>query len=181
VKRFQPTTIHFVLLSIVAISVVGVLLSRSTPVNAGAPSSTSVPGPRGVGPPSNPGPAPYTGQLGTPAIQPRADLASSSGARFTEADVRQYFASHRPPGAVAGSPAPTIVSIQFLTAQDVSQQLQGESMGVPDDTLLCLVRLSGTFLSAQYGPPNVAPSTTTRSQAEVVFDAHTGNEIVTSA
>jgi hypothetical protein len=93
--------------------------------------------------------------------------------------VRQYFASHRPPGAVAASPAPTIVSIQFMTAQEVSQQLQGESMGVPDDALLSLIRLYATFLSAQYGPLNNTPST--RSHAEVVFDAHTGYEIVSSA
>ena len=93
--------------------------------------------------------------------------------------MRQYFASHTPAGAVVDSPAPTIVSIQFMTAQEVSKQSQGESMGVPDDTLLCLVRLSGTFVSASYGPLLNKPST--KSSAEMVFDAHTGNLIVSSA
>jgi len=63
-----------------------------------------------------------------------------------------------------------------MTAQEVSQQLQGESMGVPDDTLLCLVRLSGTFESASYGPlpVNTPSAPSTRNHAEMVFDAHTG-------
>jgi hypothetical protein len=176
-RRFHPSALHLVLLGFVVVVVVGAMLSASNLANAGG---VVLPPP---GPPSNPGPQSYTGLLGIPSIQLRADLATSPGARFTEAEVRQYFASHRPPGAVAGSPAPTIVSIQFMSAQEVSQQLQGEGMGVPDTTLLYLVRLSGTFQGTNYGPyfgPQ-APPVPTRNYAEMVFDAHTGNLIVSSA
>ena len=47
-------------------------------------------------PPSASNTPTYNGPLGIPAIPLRADLANSSGARFTEAEVRQYFATHRP-------------------------------------------------------------------------------------
>lgn len=113
------------------------------------------------------------GPLGIPAIQPRANLAQGTGPHFTADDVRQYVMTHRPPFSVPGTSYPVVDSVQFLTASEASAQLQGESIGVPDSTLVCLVRLSGTFRST-YGPPGMPP-TQSFTQGVMVFDAHTGN------
>jgi len=112
-----------------------------------------------------------------PAIQPRASLASSTGPHFIEADVRAYIATHRPGFTVPSTPNPVVITVQFMTASQVSTQLQGESMGVPDDTLLCLVRVLGEFRNT-YVPLGATPKTFTRGV--MVFDAHTGNLLISS-
>ncbi|MBF6592028.1 MAG: hypothetical protein IVW57_16080 [Ktedonobacterales bacterium] len=154
----------------------GALLSTQAPRSAAA-LANQPPMPT----PGLPGPGvAVPGPQGIPAIQPHAALAASSGPHFTEADVRQYFATH-PYAAqsVPSAPVPVIVSIQFLPASQVSALLQGESMGVPDTTLLCLVRLSGTFEA--FSPPLLLPGTPTPApfhETVEVFDAHTGNLLI---
>lgn len=119
----------------------------------------------------------YKGPLGMPAIQPRASLASATGPHFTEADVRAYITTHRPGFTIPGTPNPVVISVQFMTAKQVSAQLQGESMGVPDDTLLCLVRVLGEFRNT-YVPLGATPKTFTHGV--MIFDAHTGNLLISS-
>lgn len=112
--------------------------------------------------------------MGIPAIQPCADLMSSSGPWFTSADVVAYVATHPVPFEVHGSPSPVVVSVTFASSKQISAQLNGESTGVLDTTLLCLVHLSGTF---QGDPPVGVTALSTLHDAELVFDAHTGNLI----
>jgi hypothetical protein len=123
-------------------------------------------------------PTPYANSaVGIPAVHPRAAVAQQAGGHFTEADVRQYVASHRPAFAVVGTPNPAVTSVQFLTAGEASALLQGEAIGVPDATLVCLVRLSGTFQNT-YAPPGVV--TKPFNQGVLIFDATTGNLLVSS-
>jgi hypothetical protein len=135
--------------------------------------------------PTGPGPLPVTGHathpLGIPAIQPRAAMAlvDSAGPYYTEADVRQYVATNRPGFTVPGTPNPVVVSVKFMTAQQASAQLGGESMGVPDSTLLCLVWVSGTFQNT-HGPVDNTTTVPTFTQGWMVFDAHTGNLLVSA-
>ncbi|MGH2486682.1 MAG: hypothetical protein ACRDHE_11775, partial [Ktedonobacterales bacterium] len=63
----------------------------------------------------------------------------------------------------------TIVRIQLVTSTQVVALLDGESTGVPDDTLLYYVDLRGTFTFA--GPAGVSA---TYQHGYEVFDAHSG-------
>jgi hypothetical protein len=114
---------------------------------------------------------------GLPAIQPQTALAGAPGAHFAEADVRQYLATHRPEFVVPASPDPVVVSVQFLNAKEVGAQLDSD-MGVPDATLLCLVRLSGTFQVRN--APRGVPITDTYGNGVLVFEAQTGNLLVSN-
>lgn len=153
---------------------IAALLTLAVGVQAVVASS---PPPRQAGPNVIKGGPTYHGPLGIPAIQPRANLAGSSGPRYTSEDARQYVSTHRPPFTAPGSPNPVVISIQFLPAAQVSALLDGESMGVPDSTLLCLVRVSGTFLNTMV-PLGMTPKPF--HEGVMIFDAHTGNLLMSS-
>ncbi len=123
---------------------------------------------------------------GVPAITPRSSAntaGASTGAAYTAADVQQYvLANGFPGGPVAPGGHLTIVSIQFIAAQQASNAI-GEDVGRPADTLVCYVKLHGPFIigavSAPYGTTPV--SSRTFQTGEMVFDAQTGNLIMWSA
>ena len=69
--------------------------------------------------------------------------------------------------------APTVVRVEFLTSKQVSTLLGGESIGLPDDALLCYVGLQGSF--AFPGPQG---PTVTYPRGVEVFDAWTGNLLI---
>lgn len=112
--------------------------------------------------------------LGLPAITPRNKAVSASTPTFTTDDVVQYVHAHPMPDASLSGPKPVITRIAFLTSREVSILLKGESTGVPDDTLLCYVELSGTFTFS-----GSAGVTVTYHTGVEVFDAHTGNLLIT--
>jgi hypothetical protein len=99
---------------------------------------------------------------GSPAITPVAN------AQITEAQVRTYVLSHRLPRAEATNSA--IVSISFITSEQVSSLLHSAKIGVPDQDPMCLVVMSGTFVF-----PGPRGHTVTYPIAVAVFDARTGN------
>lgn len=68
------------------------------------------------------------------------------------------------------STRPIVDTARFLTSQEVSQLFNGESLGVPDETLVCMVEFHGNFLV-----PGPAGKVGTFHQGAEVFDAHTGN------
>ena len=96
---------------------------------------------------------------------------------FTEQDVRDHVA-RRPVGLVrvrAVGPA-SVETVEFLAGRAVAARLR-RGINQPDEALLCLVTLSGTFtveggrppLPGQpVRPPDVA------SRAYQVYDARTG-------
>jgi hypothetical protein len=111
---------------------------------------------------------------GMPAIHVQAALVTSTGPHFTEADVVQYIATTPIPYAVRSAPAPQVVSVQFLTMQQLSGQLpqyNPASTGISANTLLCLVRVSGTFSA----DPPLGAKAAYAYGAYLLFDAHTGN------
>lgn len=118
----------------------------------------------------------HPSSLGIPAISARPEIASSTGAHFTADDVKQYIATHRAPYAVPGSPAPVVVSVQFISAAAASALLDHEDIGVPDNDLVCLVRLSGSFQDDV--PAGIQAGIF--HDGEMVFDAYTGNLLVSS-
>jgi hypothetical protein len=71
----------------------------------------------------------------------------------------------------------TVVSVEFLTSQQVSARLDGETTGVPDGTLLCYVMIEGTYVMSAPPPIN---TTAVVHDGVLVFNAHTGNLLMSS-
>jgi hypothetical protein len=108
---------------------------------------------------------------------------NSNGAKFTEADVRQFFTTHPEWGLIKSSIPFTIEKVEFLTSREVSAKL-GRNVtaivGVTDTTLFCLVTGHGSFSMAG-GPPTNAQSSqkgVTFQRAFQLFDAQTGNLVL---
>ena len=113
---------------------------------------------------------------GRPAIPPRQVGTGPTTPAFTAADVKQYHQVHAGLDSCPSSRPVTIVTIQFVTEKELRSQLASASTGLPDDALLCLVVYNGEFLLQ--GPPGSNASVTYPRAAEV-FDAHTGNLLMT--
>ena len=112
-----------------------------------------------------------SGAPGVPAIQPHLPGVPA----FTRDDVFQYFHEHGFSGMRFGSVGtPTITQILFVTSYAACELMQGESVGVPNDALVCYVELSGEF---EFGSP-FSNRTTTLHRGDAVFDARTGNLLV---
>ena len=113
---------------------------------------------------------------GAPAITPHAP-PNSAGPAFTQADVIVYLDKY---GFLPLAPGAhlQILTIQFVSAKQASQLMDGESVGRPDDYLVCYVKVEGPFLTAglKLSPQAKAPKTV--KYGDAVFDAHTGNLIV---
>jgi hypothetical protein len=137
--------------------------------------------------PSAPPPVHHTFQMsqtyvsGNPAIQPHLSQ-NGAGPAFTQDNVVAFFQKY---GFYAGSVVAgahlQILTIQFVTAKRSSQLMVGESVGRPDDTLVCFVKVEGPFLisNVRGGPHRAnAKVPTTAKYGDAVFDAHTGNLLV---
>ena len=114
--------------------------------------------------------APASGSPGIPAIIP--GKKNSTGATYTSADATQFVSTHRALHTHGSSTKPIVDTVNFLMSQQVSQLFNGESLGVPGGTLVCMVEFHGTFLVA--GPGSARKVGTFHHGAEV-FDALTGN------
>jgi hypothetical protein len=105
--------------------------------------------------------------------------SNSSTPAFTRNDVIAYFNAH---GFYAGPLVPgahlKILMIQFVTAKQASNLMKGESVGRPDDYLVCYVRVQGPFLLKDISAPPNAKTSPTAKIGDAVFDAHTGNLLV---
>jgi hypothetical protein len=116
---------------------------------------------------------------GVPAITPHVSSDNVAGAAFSQQDVTNFINAH---GFPAGKPTDgtplKATSIQFITAKQASDLMKGESIGRPDDALVCYVKLQGPF---SLGAVSVPPGVTTTGNApsgKMVFDATTGNLLV---
>ena len=119
---------------------------------------------------------------GLPAIQPTKHVASQAEAAFAEADVRQYLANHplfKPATPTGGA----VTKVLFITAAQASAMLRGESIGRPDDTLVCLVEVQGPLdmsgVSVPAGIPMDQSKFKPAQTGVIVFDAQTGNLLIT--
>jgi hypothetical protein len=120
-------------------------------------------------------PGPSSSTLGLPAIAPRNDCTPS----FTAQDVLDYEDAH--PFATKGAEPvgkPKIIKVWFITSAEASGQMHGESTGLSDDALVCYVEFYGTFRTGF--APGVKPTERTGAATQV-FDAHTGNLLVSGA
>src|SRR5258708_21706488 len=82
---------------------------------------------------------------GNPAIHPHL-AQNGSGPAFTQADVAAYFAKYGfYAGPVVAGAQLKILTVQFVTAAQASQLMVGESVGRPDNALVCYVKVEGPF------------------------------------
>lgn len=115
---------------------------------------------------------------GSPAIQPRSS-ASTSGAAFTEDDVKAFFNKNGFfAGPVVQGAHMKFVTIQFVSAQQASQLMRGESVERPDTYLVCYVEVEGPFHLNPISQPRGTKKVDTAEFGDAVFDAHTGNLLV---
>lgn len=121
---------------------------------------------------------------GNPAIKPHL-AQNGAGPAFTQADVAAYLEKY---GFFSGPLAPgahlKILTNQFVTAAQASQLMVGESVGRPDNYLVCYVKVEGPFLLTYvHGGPGLSHRNipTTAKYNDAVFDAHTGNLLVWGA
>jgi len=112
--------------------------------------------------------------LGSPAIQPRSAPVSPSTPTFTAQDVEEYFKVNglRASFRIQAVGPITVEKVEFLTSRELAAKLN-DYVDQPDDVLLCLVTLRGSFGVARPPDPFVIDSDT----AYVVFDAHSGNTL----
>ncbi|MBA2288113.1 MAG: hypothetical protein H0W02_21780 [Ktedonobacteraceae bacterium] len=150
--------IHPLIFLGVVITVLGILfLATSSPSDAqndsqAAPSST-----------------PSTVQGVAIPLRPTNDPALTvPGARFTCDDAAQWVGSHSVPLAVV-SAKPAADICEFITSQQTSVRLKGESPGIPDNALVCYVTFHGRFTVTGAGGKTV-----TYEKAVEVFDAQIG-------
>ena len=110
---------------------------------------------------------------GVPAVQPHLNLNDSTKAAFDEADIRQFVLANRVGVKIIPTSAFSIEKVEFLTKKEIGTQIGDEGTELPDNDLQCLVTLKGTFTVRS---PNV--TSITYSKAYEIFDARTGNKLV---
>lgn len=112
-------------------------------------------------------------------------LTNGNGAKFSEADVRQFLSS-QPQWGMIKSVAPfTIEKVEFLTAREVKARINQDvatMMGVADTTSFCLMTGRGSFVMAAGPPlpgqPQTSNTGATFQRAYQLYDAQTGNLIM---
>jgi hypothetical protein len=101
-------------------------------------------------------------------------LTRSGTPAFTVADVKQYFKAH-PMLTTAGKPG-TLVKVAFMASKQASTLTNGESVGIPDDAMVCFVELHGPFVLNNVSMPMGAKAPTGQN-VYYVIDAQTGNQL----
>jgi hypothetical protein len=94
---------------------------------------------------------------------------------FTSQDVEEYFRVHGLSASfrIQASGPITVENVEFLPGREAAARLNRD-INQPDDVLLCLATLRGSFGVAS----PFAPLAFDSSSAYVVFDAHTGNTLI---
>lgn len=117
---------------------------------------------------------PSSSSFGLPAIRP--SLPAGTSARFTIADVKAYLRTH--PffgGPTIQGATKSIVTIQFMTSQQASTLMQGETTGLSANATVCYVKLHGPFTLAGAPVPSGAKQLPDVADGVEIFDAQTGN------
>jgi hypothetical protein len=94
---------------------------------------------------------------------------------FSARDAGAFVEAHGfAGGKIRSTTATAVEKVEFLPNREVTIRLRTSPNGLPDDTLLCLVTVRGSF--DVVGPPRRdGRVVNTSNTAYVVFDAHTGN------
>ena len=93
---------------------------------------------------------------------------------FTQADVAAYFSTHNLPLNGGDASQIHVSNLEFITAKQAQDRLQGEPTGLDDNEQVAFVTLTGTFVFS--GPPKAKAATF--SSAYAIFVASTGTLIM---
>ncbi len=161
IRRFPIIAV----LIVVAMILVGIVISNAGGIQASAPPSQP--------PPIHNHPTiHYTD--GQPAISPHND-----GTLLAITDVEQYVSTHQFPGGrvIPGANLQVMV-LQQMTSKEASIQMRGEYIGLPDSAPVYYVVVKGPFdmtgILVATGPQGAQ----TFNEGEEAFDAQTGNLLV---
>jgi hypothetical protein len=88
-------------------------------------------------------------------------------------NTNEFFA-----GPVVSGAHLKVLTVQFVTSKRASELMYGESVGRPDDALVCYAKVEGPFLLTNVSVPRGTKAVTTAKYGDAVFDAHTGNLLV---
>lgn len=176
-KRVAPISILFALVASGMWAGSRIVLSHAA-ATTGSPHAL-LQAPRATVLPIQPSPSEtiYAYPPGVPAIVPITSTADIAVAGFGAADVEQYLGRH-PLFTTVGSGGGTIGKILFITAAAASTLLRGESIGRPDNALVCYVEIQGPLSTADITFPSGSEPKGTPVPAQtgvLVFDAQTGN------
>lgn len=135
-------------------------------------------------PMTNPiGPGPNATNMYSPgvaAIHPSIVNARMDAAAVTAADVVHYInQGSLVRSAVSGAPV-RITKLLFLSAGQARKMLGGEWIGRPADAPVVYVEMRGTFQTGFTPVPLGVTVPATLPQAIAVFDAHTGNLLLSN-
>ena len=97
---------------------------------------------------------------------------------FTRDDVIAYLNTNGfPAGPLVQGAHLKILTFQFITAKQASDRMKGEFVGLPDNSLVCYVKVQGPFMLTNVHLPKGYPRTTAEI-GDIVFDGHTGNLMI---
>lgn len=124
-----------------------------------------------------------SGILGAPAITPSNTHPTAEQAAYGVADVRAYLLATPP---WVASEQVSIYSIQLMNAVHAAVLLQAQCTGLPDAAPVYFVTLHGDFPVGEWPNAGVVVPTPTGTSVvahvvTMIFDAHTGNLIVTNS
>jgi hypothetical protein len=106
----------------------------------------------------------------------------SSTPKFTTADVIAFINKNGFSAPLVQGATLKFLTVQFVTAKQASVLMVGESVGRPDNYLVCYVKVQGPFqlMGLHMGPhlPNRKKPKTTADTGDMVFDGQTGNIIM---
>jgi len=92
---------------------------------------------------------------------------------FTREDVSGYFQTHNLPRNRGSNADFQVEQLEFLSAGELRERLQGMVSGLPDGARVGFVTLRGTIVFT--GPPSAERKPATFERAYAVFSAATGN------
>ncbi len=159
--------------SLALLMAVALIVLVLTSASAGQPPTIPPPQPHEFQGVANPNPYSAPGIAGIP---PR----SKGPIAYTTADVTQYIdANGFAGGPVVSGSHLVIEKILFITSKQASELTRGESVGRPDNAIVCYVQLRGPFIPGELDVPiGVSNPNATVLRVYEIFDAHTGNMLV---
>ena len=127
-----------------------------------------------INPPPPPQNHPYINfNDGAPAIP-----AYPGNTLLSVADVQRYILMHPCPiGPTVSGGLPKIIVIQLMTCRNASKIMDGEYIGLPDDTLVYYVILKGPFIP-EFVITVASEKVGIADRMDEVFDAYTGNRLL---
>lgn len=94
-------------------------------------------------------------------------------------DIRAFISTTPPSYWDRTSPPPTITSIEFMSATEVSKRF-ADSLLRPPETILCVVTLAGRFIVPAPPTGTIDRFAMAGTSSVLIFDATTGNWLMES-